>query len=488
MNPELIERLLAEVVNEVTAETVNVVAPQTKRQKLVFTAAQRFEIGEFAATHGAAKAQKEFFGRYGYEIGHSTVTKFKNQFKSAKEKKELLGRSPLKDLPAGKAGRPCALGNWDAAVCSVVKNHRLAGSIINRSIVIGIAKGIVKKLDPSKLVENGGHLTFSRAWAYSLLRRMKYVKRKGTKAAKKLPVDFPQIRDVFLERVSDTVNEFSIPKELCVNMDETGAKYIPVSDWTMEEEGAAQVPLPGLDDKREMTVVLSISAAGKLLPPQLIYQGKTAECHAKNVRFPATWNVTHTDSHWSTEVSIELYIKSILVPYFNNQKQLLGLPDNQKCLLLWDVYAPHRTEHILKVLQENNILVIFVPACCTSELQPLDLSVNAIFKRKQKEQFTEWYADEIGKQIENGVLYTDVRVDFPLSFVKPQHAKWVIDTIQFLNRKSEIISKGFQMAGLLSCFGEPPRVHEEQNGPFFSDSSDEEENMGILEFLARRSL
>jgi hypothetical protein len=290
---------------------------------------------------------------------------------------------------------------------------------------------------------------------------------------------------MFHKRVSDTAKEFLIPKELCVNMDETGAKYIPVSDWTMEQEGAAQVPLPGLDDKREMTVVLSISAAGKLLPPQLIYQGKTNECHAKNVRFPASWNITHTESHWSTEVSIELYIKCVLIPFFHNEKQLLGLPESHKSLLLWDVYAPHRTQHILKLLQDNNILVIFVPACCTSELQPLDLTVNALFKRKQKELFTEWYADEIGKQIENGVQYADVRVDFPLSFVKPQHAKWVISTIRYLNQKSEVISKGFQLAGLLACFGES--MNEVQNEPSCSDSSDdEEENMGILEFLARR--
>jgi hypothetical protein len=290
---------------------------------------------------------------------------------------------------------------------------------------------------------------------------MNYVKRKGTKAAKKLPVDFPETKDNFLKRVSDKVREYSIPKELCANMDETGAKYIPVSDWTKDEEGAAQVPLPGLDDN----------------PPQMIYQGKTAECHAKNVRFPADWNITHTDSHWSTEVSIELYIKSILIPHFKTQKQLLGLPETQKSKLLWDVYAPHRTDHIMKVLEDNHIIVLFVPACCTSDLQPLDLTVNALLKKKQKEQFTEWYADEIGKQIDNGVAYTDVRVEFPLSFVKPQHAKWVITTIRFLNDKPQIIFKGFELAGLLSCFGGDAGPINEPVQEVFSDFSDEEENL-----------
>ena len=59
----------------------------------------------------------------------------------------------------------------------------------------------------------------------------------------------------------------------------------------MEKEGTRQVPAVGKDDKREVTILLSIAATGDLLPPQVIYQGKTSGCHAK-VTFPEGWNIT----------------------------------------------------------------------------------------------------------------------------------------------------------------------------------------------------
>ena len=73
--------------------------------------------------------------------------------------------------------------------------------------------------------------------------------------------------------------------KLLFNWDQTGVKVVPVSSWTMAESGSKQIPVVGLEDKREITVVLAATATGTLLPPQVIYQGKTSGCHAK-VTFP----------------------------------------------------------------------------------------------------------------------------------------------------------------------------------------------------------
>ena len=60
------------------------------------------------------------------------------------------------------------------------------------------------------------------------------------------------------------------------------------------------------EDKRKITVFLTAIATGKLLPPQVIYQGKTPSSQAK-VSFPAAWNVTHSESHWSMEQTMLEY-------------------------------------------------------------------------------------------------------------------------------------------------------------------------------------
>ena len=53
-------------------------------------------------------------------------------------------------------------------------------------------------------------------------------------------------------------------------------KYVQVSNWTCEEKGAKRVEIAGLDVKCQITVLLSCTMDGKLLPTQVIYAGKTA--------------------------------------------------------------------------------------------------------------------------------------------------------------------------------------------------------------------
>ena len=151
---------------------------------------------------------------------------------------------------------------------------RLAGGIVNRAIVIAAARGIVEHNNPSLLCEHGGTIQLGKKWADSLMTRMNYAKRKATKAARKVPVDFSEIKLAFLKRIVDCVKDHNIPSELIINWDQTGAKYVPTSEWTLAEEGSKQVNVIGKEDKREMTVLLSCTMSGFPLPPHLIYCGK----------------------------------------------------------------------------------------------------------------------------------------------------------------------------------------------------------------------
>lgn len=99
--------------------------------------------------------------------------------------------------------------------------------------------------------------------------RMRLVKRKATNAATKLPQDLKDVKLAFLQRIKDTVARYAVPVSMVVNFDQTGSKFVPCSQWTMAEKGSKQVAVTGLDDKREMTVVLAVSLSSELLPPQL---------------------------------------------------------------------------------------------------------------------------------------------------------------------------------------------------------------------------
>ena len=169
---------------------------------------------------------------------------------------------------------------------------------------------------------------------------------------------------------------------------------VPQSEWTMEKEGAKKVPIKGLDDKREVTVFLCITPSGVYLPPQVLYQGTTEKCHPV-YQFPDNWDIWHSSSHWSTQDTVEWFVDKVIVPYVQTQRDSLGLPETQKALLTFDVFAAHRVESVLSKLEENNVLVIFIPLNCTDMLQPLDISVNKPLKAEIKRCFVNWYSDEV---------------------------------------------------------------------------------------------
>ena len=166
----------------------------------------------------------------------------------------------------------------------------------------------------SLLEEFGGHIHLDLPWAYSLLKKMKFVNRKATTSRSKVTnSDFAELKRTFLMDVRNTVEMEEIPPELILNWDQTGVKIVPTSCWTMNVSGAKRVEVTGLSDKRMITLVFCGSAVGEFLPPQIIYKGKTKCCHPK-FKFPLDWHITQSPKHWSTEETMIEYINNIIVP------------------------------------------------------------------------------------------------------------------------------------------------------------------------------
>ena len=67
-----------------------------------------------------------------------------------------------------------------------------------------------------------------------------------------------------------------IPSDLIFNWDRTALYLVPTGQWTMHPAGAKAVPIANSDDKRHVTAVLAATLTGEFLPPQIIYEGKTA--------------------------------------------------------------------------------------------------------------------------------------------------------------------------------------------------------------------
>ena len=89
------------------------------------------------------------------------------------------------------------------------------------------------------------------------------------------------------------------------------------------------------------------------------------------------------------------YIERIILPYVEGKRKELELSVDQPALAIFDVFKGQQTEGVLKILEENNIHVVSVPANCTDRLQPMDLSVNKSVKEFMRSKFREWYSDQV---------------------------------------------------------------------------------------------
>ena len=58
------------------------------------------------------------------------------------------------------------------------------------------------------------------------------------------------MKSQFIFDIKLIVEMEEIPSDLIINWDQTGIKYIPVSNWTMADEGSKRLEVVGADDKR----------------------------------------------------------------------------------------------------------------------------------------------------------------------------------------------------------------------------------------------
>ena len=270
--------------------------------------------------------------------------------------------------------------------------------------------------DRSLLVENGGSIELNKNWARQVLYRMetngeKLVRRMATTS--KILVSPGLLTETKLDykmRYKSLLEWHSMPKDLVINFDQTPLPYVCASKHTLEKQGTKSVPLVGKGKCKQITGTFAISQSGEFLPMQLIYEGKTKRC-LPPIKFPTEFNVTFTKNHWSNEEKAIEFVEEIILPFVRSKKEELGLPSDQKSMLIFDVFRGQTTEKVTDFIEKNGCVIVYVSNNMTNYFQMLDLNVNGHAKEFLKRKFEEWYADQVKKQLDQGkdiycLLYT----------------------------------------------------------------------------------
>ena len=76
------------------------------------------------------------------------------------------------------------------------------------------------------------------------------------------------------------------------------------------------------------------------------------------------------------------------------------------------------------------------------------------------------YADRVSSQLSRGIAPGDVKVSLKLSDLKPLHAKWIVETYEYLKKQNETILKGFDKAGITDAIKSANDVYAKCENPF----------------------
>ena len=186
------------------------------------------------------------------------------------------------------------------------------------------------------------------------------------------------------------------------------------------------------------------------MPLQIIYGGKTKASQPRGIDFPPEFSVTQNPKHWSNEKETLKLLDQVINPYVVKKRAELKLLENQKALVIWDVFKGQMTETVKQKLESLHIQLVSVPANVTHLFQLLDLTVNGSAKKFMCNQFSKYYSNAVKVQIDSGKPVEEIDVDFRLTTLKPLHAQWLISLYNYLTseRGTQIINKGWKRSGI----------------------------------------
>ena len=390
---------------------------------------------------------KQYPARFGTDIAASTVTGWKKRYQNImaaeKEKQEEKDRAmemerkkpgpKTRDVPIGEF-KPSRRNNQKLsvsmlmAIAAMIVAHLAAGLPLTSSLMEPIVIGYLETREPK--------ITWQprKSWYPRFLKKLGLSWRRATKAARSQPHDFETIRRDFILRVVWLVRRYNIPKNLFMNLDETGCCLLPIGKSTWGEKGAKQINVLGKDDKRQFTVVPVITVAGTYAcPTQLIWAGtgkpQNKACHYDD-KEGAFKNIsqTHSESHWTTESTILELVASI---YKHVERHALATGQEAAAVhwvLCWDTYPVHCKQDVVAKLKELYpcLHLLYIPGGCTGLLQALDLAFNYPFKRAVGAAFTLYLVHAMKKQLENNRTDEAVgKLDIRLSTLKGPFVRWV---------------------------------------------------------------
>ena len=299
------------------------------------------------------------------------------------KEQELLANRRGKSALKRRIGEPSVPPNdqLDEIVIEYLEDERENGRPVNNEDLMAFGRIKARELGLVNFKASSG-------WLRNWKKRMNVGYRRGTNDAQFLPEHYADLCSDFQREVIRKRREFDVTMHNLANMDETCVRFDMAPSCTNNVRGERSVRISTTGGaKRGFTVALAARANGEKLPAFVIFKERNGIVPQRVVQqLQVPRNVRYTASHsgWMTNEKMEIWL---------NRTWGDDIDDVRRFLIL-DRASVHTSRATRDKLEDQNTEVTFIPAGCTSLLQPADVSWNRPFKNAIRTEYSAWRRED----------------------------------------------------------------------------------------------
>jgi len=271
-------------------------------------------------------------------------------------------------------GRKILYPEFDNELKCWIRQHRAIGRKVTAGRVLGYSRKIAKERGYTGI-------NFSWGWLRRFLKRHRFSLRKPSSLSIKPLGTVLESVNIFIQEMKDLLKHPHYDPKYTLNVDETGLSTELDHSKTIDDVGAKNVKVKTTGKSKDnTTVILGGSMLGDKLPAFIILKGKGV----KKLNISQPGNVVYgfrEEGSWVDLKIMEKYVDKVLIPWSKK------IPQGMRGLLILDNCKGHISKEIEDNLAKNFIDVKRIPPNTTGYVQPMDISVNASFKRKFAEHW-----------------------------------------------------------------------------------------------------
>lgn len=279
-------------------------------------------------------------------------------------RRRLSGIGPAKGKPATHKLFSDA---EEEGICDYIDLLDRQNLSLQRQHVVGAANLTLKQRASTKATEIP---TVGQKWVSRFLQRYGYTisSQKSMELKRKEAENLQTVNDWFL-KLQAIIQRYGIIPEDIWNMDESGFRIGIMNDQKVVTRRVKAAKLAAFENRESATVVETISAGGRHLPPFLIFKGAVYLARwYHDLDFPDNGVIAVTSHGYNNDETNLEWVKHF-------EKHTKDVTVGARRLLLINRFNAHHTKEFITFYYDHGIVPFGFPAYATHFLQPLDVSV-----------------------------------------------------------------------------------------------------------------